>query len=680
MYFSKLVQFQRCRKSLQDEWDICQSGIVETIPGFDHVSVESSGEFRSEMRQQNVSGSVVQSLEELYEAALVAHSVFKQMFVQIALESGVEIGDVRIAPLKAKARALEKSTDDYADRVPGPAIAWLFDIVRGMILCDTEQAVRALIDALTSKKILDDGLEVVRFKNRFMNPTPGGYRDCNMNIRIKVNEMYHICEVQIHHKRILELSKSIHSHSTYEFFRTYFRGNAAAVDARLQIISSVVGEDVIRSIAATTSCGDDHTSSTELTSTSMIDEVVLMLIDEGDGEKLKRLIDLLDLMCDYSNALKVMRKVVSMVEQHHGVLSKDAISAKSQVVNLLVSSGKLSDAQVLIESILSQSEAVYGNNHTDVAVLLQALAFIKQTNRDHLAAKEIYEQALAMMEPILGENDANVLSCWNNIASITCEYLHDLEKGKEIFEKVYLRRQQVLGPDHPHVITSLSNLGAVTSFMRRDEESRRYKLQALERSERFYGPDHLSTLLLKSNLGNELDPMGDSVGAEKMLLEALEGRTRILGPDNFDTIVTTGNVGEHYLFVNDATKAEQYLTSAMDRCCAISVSPEDGFYQHLSRLIREELPVIQRSTQCARMVETLPIDVLCCELHAHILVRVPCVPYPKGAFSCDICKKNGLGIAYRCAECGFDVHPQCLPPVKQVISSQSTTEAYSVSE
>ena len=60
-----------------------------------------------------------------------------------ATSAGIAPDRVHVAPLKGRGRAQEKIDDDYADRDPGPACAWLFDVVRAKVVCDTADEVRS---------------------------------------------------------------------------------------------------------------------------------------------------------------------------------------------------------------------------------------------------------------------------------------------------------------------------------------------------------------------------------------------------------------------------------------------------------------------------------------------------------------------------------------------------------
>lgn len=153
------------------------------------------------MRQQNLRGAPVDFIDELYESAIKAKELFEVLMTETIESLLLPLSYLTVAPLKGKDRSFEKARDDYESREPGFGVRWLWDIVRGCITCDTEDEILTLLDYLDRSC---RNLEIVRLKNRFATPTPGGFRDINMNIRIQIGRngdgdgIYHICELQIH--------------------------------------------------------------------------------------------------------------------------------------------------------------------------------------------------------------------------------------------------------------------------------------------------------------------------------------------------------------------------------------------------------------------------------------------------------------------------------------------------
>jgi hypothetical protein len=137
--------------------------------------------------------------------------------------------------LKSKNRAQQKAENDYQGDV-----ARLLDIVRATFVCASEQQI---VDVLRSMRAKHPSVKILRLKDRFLKPTPSGFRDLLLNIGVQVNtpkgSSIFICEVQVHHAAMLRYDRENDSHSHYEFYREYFKGSTESVQKRIQLASSM---------------------------------------------------------------------------------------------------------------------------------------------------------------------------------------------------------------------------------------------------------------------------------------------------------------------------------------------------------------------------------------------------------------------------------------------------------
>ena len=175
-----------------------------------------------ECRQCGLDGKPAESLDALYATAKKARAIYAETMTD-ACAGTVPL---RLARLKGRDRAGAKARDEYADKT-APCYSWLFDIVRGSVYCDHEDE----LVALWQKMEADPRIEIVRTKNRFNPPLFNGYRDIMMNVAVDVDtpagKVSHLCELQIHLTAIKKSEPMHKSHAVYEFFRSFFLGNAA---------------------------------------------------------------------------------------------------------------------------------------------------------------------------------------------------------------------------------------------------------------------------------------------------------------------------------------------------------------------------------------------------------------------------------------------------------------------
>ena len=136
-----------------------------------------------------------------------------------------------------------KAQNEYADKT-APCYSWLFDIVRGSVYCDHEDELVALWKKIEADPRIE---EIVRTKNRFNPPLFNGYRDIMMNVAVDVDTptgtVSHLCELQIHLTAIKNSEPMHKSHAVYEFFRSFFLGNAEAVEQRLDMFCALPVDD-----------------------------------------------------------------------------------------------------------------------------------------------------------------------------------------------------------------------------------------------------------------------------------------------------------------------------------------------------------------------------------------------------------------------------------------------------
>jgi hypothetical protein len=113
---------------------------------------------------------------------------------------------VLFAPIKGMARAEQKTMGENGGH-------WnrLLDLVRATVAVDNVPEIWSIIEGMERA-----GIKLARPpKNRFVNPTPAGYRDALLNVKLPNGA---IGEVQIHLKPILLAKNS--GHAQYEIIRT----------------------------------------------------------------------------------------------------------------------------------------------------------------------------------------------------------------------------------------------------------------------------------------------------------------------------------------------------------------------------------------------------------------------------------------------------------------------------
>lgn len=151
--------------------------------------------------------------EELYQAAEKALPKFKSALAKVTRAMGGKVaGNVEealkangpavvVAPLKGLERARQKVQSDYAGQ-------WneLRDVLRATIKCDSVAELHQAIAGLKQA-----GIKMAKApKNRFDHPTPEGYRDALLIVRVPGSDM--LAEVQLHLSHVLAAKDAGHEH------------------------------------------------------------------------------------------------------------------------------------------------------------------------------------------------------------------------------------------------------------------------------------------------------------------------------------------------------------------------------------------------------------------------------------------------------------------------------------
>jgi hypothetical protein len=119
--------------------------------------------------------------------------------------------------LKKSSRVVEKSA-----LRPGEGRGqskWVCDVVRAMLVATSMSAVGSIVRGLLALHQAG-ALRVVRIKDRFAQPSAGGWRDLMVNFVIVSDPTRHVCEVQVVHEMMLTARKGLPGHAIYGIVRS----------------------------------------------------------------------------------------------------------------------------------------------------------------------------------------------------------------------------------------------------------------------------------------------------------------------------------------------------------------------------------------------------------------------------------------------------------------------------
>ena len=89
------------------------------------------------------------------------------------------------------------------------------DLVRDMYVATEVREVREVVAAMCEWS----AVQIVRIKDRFHEPSAGGWRDCMINYVCRDDPYAHICELQVSHTAMVATREGMHAHAVYNHTR-----------------------------------------------------------------------------------------------------------------------------------------------------------------------------------------------------------------------------------------------------------------------------------------------------------------------------------------------------------------------------------------------------------------------------------------------------------------------------
>lgn len=159
-------------------------------------------------RQQKTTSPV-----DLYVAAANVKPRFDQTMRRIETKIAEEkkcLVKLQLCPsLKRMGRILEKAALRREKTERNSSL--VFDCVRSLFHADSMKGITAAIAVLLD----DSDIVIVRVKDRFADPAPGGWRDLLVNLYLKDDPLQHICEIQLCHRTMLKARSGLPGHDMY---------------------------------------------------------------------------------------------------------------------------------------------------------------------------------------------------------------------------------------------------------------------------------------------------------------------------------------------------------------------------------------------------------------------------------------------------------------------------------
>ena len=192
--------------------------------------------------------------------------------------------------------------------------------------------------------------------------------------------------------------------------------------------------------------------------------------------------------------------------------------------------GAYDPAVPLLEQAVALGRRTLGPGR-QLAQSLSDLGVVQRQRSQTGAARAALEEALAMRQKVLGEEDPDTAISHSELGRLLSD-LGRLDEAEAQFRSALAIRRKVLGPADHETGVSLSDLGLLLKKTGDASGAETLLRESLEVMRKSRGPRHSDVGTSLSNLAMAVDERGDHRAAEAMLREALEIGEASLGREH----------------------------------------------------------------------------------------------------------------------------------------------------
>ncbi|KAL3944605.1 MAG: hypothetical protein SGBAC_001317 [Bacillariaceae sp.] len=460
-------------------------------------------------RQQSILGAPAKTLEEVYTAAIIVRPLFEETVngivdqVRKRTRAGSPI-TVVYAPLKDRQRALEKAQNEYHDKIPGPDIAWISDIIRLSVIFETVEQIILCLEFIHDS----DQIQIAKAKNRFKHPGLTGYRDFNIKLRLKSPDggFQHTCELQVHQRDLKKVCTEMSSHESYEYFRSYYAGETETLEESLEDLKRIASGNVLD-----------------------ISFVLELLETSEDERRLDRLGTLFAIkLSEYELALKVYAKLLVIQLGNHGPLHESIGSTYLKIATVLRKQGREDDAIAVFRKSLDIFRQTIGEDRLQVATVCIKLAHSLQRQGILEEALDLYKQSLQIYTITVGLIHRESANTFHSMATVL------MQQGKLVEATALLKLalqifRTTCGSDILQASYAYNTLGMIFEMQEKMEDAMELYEKSLHIKRGIAGKAHPYVSFTLNCIANLLRKRGDLERAVSIYQESLDSYYKSVG-------------------------------------------------------------------------------------------------------------------------------------------------------
>jgi len=259
--------------------------------------------------------------------------------------------------------------------------------------------------------------------------------------------------------------------------------------------------------------------------------------------------------------LTMAHRAIALNERNTGPTSAATATSVMHLANLMSCRHEFAASLPYYEHAAGILETLGSQYDQQRAVILsgEGVALRRQGNLD--AARQKYEQALAIQIRMLGTEHPDVAATLNNLA-IIWQHLGNYRKARDLYRQALAIRETVFGPQHEWVAETLYNLSITEGALGDYDAAIASQERCLDIFRATLGENHQRYLWARLNLGITYLDMGDYVGALPICQDVLSAQQRIYGPDHINTSYALDALGScHFKAANYQEALRLYTRS-----------------------------------------------------------------------------------------------------------------------
>lgn len=231
--------------------------------------------------------------------------------------------------------------------------------------------------------------------------------------------------------------------------------------------------------------------------------------------------------------------------------------------SLLQSQGDLQGAAEYFDEALTLARHVYGDTHTELALILNDAAWLAAERGDFESAESLYREAEAMQRRLFDGAHPQLATTLANLGLLHSQR-SELANAQPLLTGALNMLRETLGHTHPKVATTLSNLAALEAQRGEFDLAETHYLEVLEIQEEILGPEHAETANTLNNLAQTYSLAGRLDEASRLFRRALAASRRALGPDHPRVGAILANLAELAQQQGELESAQGFFNQAIE--------------------------------------------------------------------------------------------------------------------